>query len=100
MHSNANVTIAAMGINQLVFGWIDYCLFGGLLGVSLLIGVYFGFFSKQDSASEYLFGGKTINYVPIATSILARLVIGSDDYFRSRYMTFMTKCCFLLEEAL
>lgn len=61
-------------MNQLVFGWIDYLLFGSLLGMSLLIGVYFGFFSKQDSVNEYLFGGKTMGYIPVATSILARLV--------------------------
>lgn len=61
-----------MAITHLVFGWIDYTLFGGLLGISLLIGVYFGFFSKQDSTSEYLFGGKNMNYIPVAISILAR----------------------------
>ncbi|XP_058797241.1 sodium-coupled monocarboxylate transporter 2-like isoform X2 [Phymastichus coffea] len=44
---------------QLTFGWTDYTLFAGLLGMSLIIGFYFGFFSKQDSASEYLFGGKS-----------------------------------------
>lgn len=63
-------------IHQLVFGWMDYCLFTGLLGVSLIIGVYFGFFSKQNSKAEYLFGGKTMDYFPVAVSILSRLVIG------------------------
>ena len=65
-----NSTISSL--EHLVFSWIDYSVFGGLLGVSLLIGVYFGFFSKQDSADEYLFGGKQMGYVPVATSILAR----------------------------
>ncbi|KAL7297899.1 hypothetical protein TKK_0008920 [Trichogramma kaykai] len=63
-------------MEQLTFGWTDYTLFGGLLGVSLLIGIYFGFFSKQDSAAEYLFGGKSMAYVPVATSILASLLSG------------------------
>ena len=62
-------------MQQLTFGWTDYLLFIGLLGVSLLIGVYFGFFSKQDSAAEYLFGGKTMSYIPVAISILARFVV-------------------------
>lgn len=69
--------------NQLVFGWIDYILFSGLLGVSLFIGIYFGFFSKQDSASEYLFGGKNMAYLPVAISIIARFVrtVISQFYF-------------------
>lgn len=59
-------------MNQLILGWVDYTLFGGLLSLSLLIGVYFGFFSKQDSTSEYLYGGKTMNYIPVSASIIAR----------------------------
>ncbi|XP_014206001.1 sodium-coupled monocarboxylate transporter 2-like [Copidosoma floridanum] len=58
------------------FGWIDYTIFSSLLGVSLLIGVYFGFFSKQNSKSEYLFGGKSMNYFPVAMSILASFLSG------------------------
>lgn len=61
--------------HQLTFGLIDYSLFGGLLGISLLIGLYFGLCSKQDSASEYLQGGKSMAYFPVAISILARYVI-------------------------
>ena len=74
MDSNFNPSSNLTSIEKLVFGWIDYSVFGSLLGVSLLIGFYFGFCSKQDSANEYLFGGKTMNYVPVATSILARFV--------------------------
>ena len=56
----------------LIFGWSDYCLFGILLGLSLLIGLYFAIFSKQNSFSEYLYGGKHMHYIPVAISILAR----------------------------
>lgn len=59
---------------QLRFGWTDYTLFGVLLGVSLLIGIYFGTCSKQDSKQEYLYGGKSMAYIPVAISILARFV--------------------------
>ncbi|XP_014206016.1 sodium-coupled monocarboxylate transporter 1-like [Copidosoma floridanum] len=61
---------------QLTFGWTDYLLFSGLLGISLLVGFYFGFFSKQDSASKYLFGGKHMSYIPVFTSILASMLSG------------------------
>lgn len=63
-----------MATGYLVFGWIDYTIFSGLLGISLIIGVYFGFFSQQNSVSEYLFGGKTMHYFPVAISIIARFV--------------------------
>ena len=59
---------------QLSFGWMDYSLFIFLLCVSIAIGVYFGFFSKQDNTTEYLLGGKTMGYFPIAMSLLARSV--------------------------
>lgn len=67
--------IVELKMDQIVFSWIDYVFFISLLGISLLIGLYFGFCSKQDSVSEYLFGGKTMGYIPVAISILARYVI-------------------------
>lgn len=59
---------------KVTFDWIDYSIFISLLLLSLLIGLYYGFFQKQNTTSEYLFGGKTMNYIPVATSILARFV--------------------------
>lgn len=61
-------------LDRFVFGWLDYALFGLLLLVSVLIGVYFGFFSKQDSTTEYLLGGKRMGCFPVAMSIIARSV--------------------------
>lgn len=61
--------------DRFVFGWIDYALFGLLLLVSVLIGVYFGFFSKQDTTAEYLLGGRRMGCFPVAMSIIARSVI-------------------------
>ncbi|KAL7288197.1 hypothetical protein TKK_0017749 [Trichogramma kaykai] len=63
-------------MEKLVFGLTDYLLLGGLLGLSLLIGIYFGFFSKQNSTDEYLFGGKHMGYLPVGTSIIASLLSG------------------------
>lgn len=62
----------AVDFGQMIFGWLDYTMFSLLLGVSLLIGVYFGCFKKQDNTTEYFLGGKKMNYLPIAMSILAR----------------------------
>lgn len=59
-------------MQNLMFSWLDYCVFIFLLGASLVIGIYFGFFSKQDNKNEYLFGGKKMGYFPVAVSLLAR----------------------------
>lgn len=60
-------------LRLLQFSWLDYTLFIFMIGVSAAIGVYFGFFGKkQDSAEEYLFGGRTMKIFPIAMSLVAR----------------------------
>ncbi|XP_015432992.1 PREDICTED: sodium-coupled monocarboxylate transporter 2-like [Dufourea novaeangliae] len=59
-------------LKQLTFGWTDYSLFTGLLGVSVLIGIYFGCFSKkQDNTTEYLLGGKSMSCFPVSMSLIA-----------------------------
>lgn len=57
---------------ELTFHWTDYVVFGILLVISLVIGVYFGFFSKQDTTNEYLYGGKKMGFFPVAVSLLSR----------------------------
>lgn len=58
------------------FSWLDYGFFVGLLGLSTLIGIYYGFFSKhkQNTTSEYILGGRTMAIIPVATSMIATLV--------------------------
>jgi Na+/proline symporter len=65
----------ALGMTHLYFGWLDFTIFGLMLGSSALIGVYFGFCDKkQESRVDYLFGGKTMTTLPVAVSLVARLV--------------------------
>ena len=60
-------------VAQLSFSWYDYTLFFAMLGVSALIGVYFGCFgTKQSSADEYLMGNKNMKVFPISVSLIAR----------------------------
>lgn len=54
------------------FTWIDYTLFSLMFGVSAAVGVYFGFFKKQETAEEYILGGRTMKIFPIAMSLIAR----------------------------
>lgn len=56
-----------------LFGWCDYTIFCLMLGVSALIGIYFGCFgSKQSTTDEYLLGGKTMKVLPIVISLVSR----------------------------
>lgn len=46
--------------------------------IAVLIGIYFGFISKekQDNTTEYLLGGKKMNFFPIAASLIASHISG------------------------
>lgn len=58
---------------RLGLSWYDYILFGLMLFISAVIGIYFGFFAKKQSTSkEYLMGGKEMKVLPIAISLVAR----------------------------
>lgn len=56
------------------FDILDYCVFGGMLLLSALIGVYFAFFAKQkqNSTVEYLLGGRKLGIFPMSMSLVAR----------------------------
>lgn len=58
---------------KLGLSWYDYILFSLMLFISVVIGIYFGFFGKKQSTSkEYLMGGKEMKVLPIAISLVAR----------------------------
>lgn len=61
------------------FSAVNYAVFGSMLGLSALIGIYFGFISKkkQDNTVEYLLGGKKMNFFPIAASLIASHISGA-----------------------
>lgn len=58
---------------KLGFSSIDYILFGGMMFLSFLIGVYYGFIrkEKQNTAAEYLLGSKDMKVWPTAISLTA-----------------------------
>lgn len=60
------------------FTVFDYGLFGLMLLLSALIGIYFGFFAKrkQNTTQEYLLGGKKMKFFPIAASLIASHING------------------------
>lgn len=60
----------------LMFNWIEYSVFGTMLLLSLLIGVYYGYFKKQDTVAEYMMGGKKMGVFPVTLSLVFRLATG------------------------
>ncbi|KOB73472.1 putative igf2 mRNA binding protein [Operophtera brumata] len=60
------------------FDWLDYLVFGTMLALSALIGVYFAFFAKkkQNTTAEYLMGGKAMGIFPISMSLIASYISG------------------------
>ncbi|XP_059618255.1 sodium-coupled monocarboxylate transporter 1-like [Phlebotomus argentipes] len=58
--------------------YVDLAVFIVSFGVSLLIGIYYGFVSKkqQNSPVEYLLGGKKMGILPVAASLVATQLSG------------------------
>ncbi|KAH8313670.1 hypothetical protein KR067_009996, partial [Drosophila pandora] len=70
-------TAAAATSQDLRFGITDYVVFIVMLCASAGIGVYFGFFSKsKNTTEEYLRGGKKMQTLPIAISLVASQLSG------------------------
>lgn len=57
-----------------LFDWFEYTVFISSLLLNIIIGVYFGFIKKegQDTVEGYMLGGKQMQLVPVALSLVAR----------------------------
>ncbi|KAK5642181.1 hypothetical protein RI129_008348 [Pyrocoelia pectoralis] len=58
-------------MEQNFFTWIDYAIFVIIIAISCIVGLYFGFFSKQKTTEEYLLGGKNMKWLPVSISLTA-----------------------------
>ncbi|KAF5273208.1 hypothetical protein FQA39_LY07539 [Lamprigera yunnana] len=58
------------------FSWLDYVIFAVISASGCAIGIFFGFYSKQSTAHDYLFGGKKVKWFPIAMSLVASAFSG------------------------
>ncbi|CAL8103918.1 unnamed protein product [Orchesella dallaii] len=57
------------------FTWEEWSVFGVVLAISVGIGIFFGCFgSKNKSNEEYLLGGRRMNPIPVALSLLCSYV--------------------------
>lgn len=78
MHKNSAGGAAAH------FSSVDYSVFSALLAIFLVIGLYFGISNrKNQSAEEYLRGGRRMRPLPIAFSLVARYVTNCFPIFDS-----------------
>ncbi|XP_042241286.1 sodium-coupled monocarboxylate transporter 1-like [Homarus americanus] len=53
------------------FTWHDYVVFGCMLAVSAIIGIFYGFFGKKQDTNEFLMAGKSMTTFPVAMSLIA-----------------------------
>ncbi|XP_033644852.1 sodium-coupled monocarboxylate transporter 1-like [Asterias rubens] len=57
------------------FGVWDYVVFGGMLAISLAIGLYYGFTGgKQKTNKEFLLADRNMNPIPVAMSLVASFI--------------------------
>lgn len=81
--SDVKIKFSVKDVNENLqhFDWIDYVVFMFMLVSCAAVGVYFGFIDKNrkrshanasEVAEDYLMGGKKMNIVPIALSLVAR----------------------------
>lgn len=51
------------------FGTLDYVVFGSLLLLSAIIGIYFAWTDRDKGAEDYMMGGGNVGPFPIAASL-------------------------------
>lgn len=66
------IIIKLLKMQHILFSWSDCALFIITIGLSAAIGIYFGFFKKQNTTKDYLHGGKKMKVFPVAMSLAAR----------------------------
>lgn len=84
------------------FQWVDFLVFGIVLGISAVIGIVFAFVDRNKTSDEYMMGGGNVNPGPIAMSLAttffsAITVLGTPvEYYNYGTMfTYFIVCYFL-----
>ncbi|CAG5104220.1 Similar to Slc5a6: Sodium-dependent multivitamin transporter (Rattus norvegicus) [Cotesia congregata] len=66
-------------LDKVTFSFIDYCVFGSMLGISAVVGVYHAYRGRKnpDAVKEYLAGGLKMSVFPVSMSLIASWVSGT-----------------------
>ena len=60
-----------MEVSMNRFKWPDYVVFVSILVISVLIGIFHGCLGNRNkSSTDYLLGGRRMNWLPVALSII------------------------------
>lgn len=54
------------------FTWQDYTMFCLIILICFVVGFYVSFFKSPSSAQDYLLGGREMQALPVALSLIAR----------------------------
>lgn len=73
LNDSSGNTVKLEDLIMTQFQWYDYILFLAMLGLSVMIGLYYAFCSKhkQNNIKEYIMGGNTLKSLPVAVSLVS-----------------------------
>uniref|UniRef100_A0A1B6DA93 Sodium-dependent multivitamin transporter n=1 Tax=Clastoptera arizonana TaxID=38151 RepID=A0A1B6DA93_9HEMI len=62
---------------HMTFDWVEYTVFAAMLGLSVLIGMYYGFIKTgKETVTSYILGDKNMNIFPVIMSLISSHVSG------------------------
>ncbi|XP_063227313.1 sodium-coupled monocarboxylate transporter 1-like [Bacillus rossius redtenbacheri] len=76
MEANGSLQDTGSRYEAIMFDWVDHTLFALMLLVSTVVGILIGVCGKQDTKIDYLLGGKMMNTIPVAVSLVASHLSG------------------------
>lgn len=56
------------------FSWLDYVVFGGMLVLSLAIGIFYAIRSRKKANDEFLLGSRSLSCFPVSMSLVASYI--------------------------
>lgn len=70
---NGNTILPSDSVRYIHFDVAEYTVFVTILGLSVLIGIYYGFYKgNQNTVTEYMLGGRNMSIFPVAMSLIVR----------------------------
>lgn len=61
-------------LTQVTFSLLDYGVFGAVLLLSLLVGLYFAIRSRHKANEEFLVGSRSLTWLPVSMSLVVTYI--------------------------